>query len=124
MTNSEEYPKGDYQVPNSCCSQLEDAAKIEACRKDPLNQDPKLVGCWDKFNDELNKNKDNVLIAGVVIVVIMVRKNILQGASKVIFNLFSLSVAVPQHVVCLCNVHHGGKIETTPFILLLISIIF
>lgn len=74
VSNSDQYPTAlpeVYKVPNSCCSQLEDATEIEACRKYPLNQDPKLVGCWDKFNDELNKNKDNVLIAGVVIVVIM-----------------------------------------------------
>merc|ERR1719510_1957843 len=72
-TRSDEYPTtpDGYKVPESCCAQYGDD-KIKSCRQNPYSGlDPPLQGCWDKFTGELDKNKDNVLIAGVVIVVIM-----------------------------------------------------
>lgn len=65
---------GDFKVPKSCCNRFDTDEAITNCRKNPYNlpNDEKLEGCFDKFEDLLNDNKDKILIVGVVIVVIMV----------------------------------------------------
>ena len=66
---------GEFKVPKSCCNRFDTEDAIANCRKDPYNGLPtgeKLEGCFDKFEDLLNDNKDKILIVGVVIVVIMV----------------------------------------------------
>jgi len=67
------YPVGDFKVPKSCCNRFDTDEAITNCRKNPYNlpNDEKLEGCFDKFEDLLNDNKDKILIVGVVIVVIM-----------------------------------------------------
>ena len=61
-------------MPKSCCDIVE-AKDQEDCRKNPGNlpNNIKMEGCFNKFEDILNDNKDKILIVGVVIVVIMVR---------------------------------------------------
>ena len=67
-----------YKVPASCCNRFSDVSEnaVENCRINPysgLPEGEELSGCFDKFEDLLNDNKDKILIVGVVIVVIMVR---------------------------------------------------
>ena len=67
-----------YKVPASCCNRFSDDSDnaVENCRINPysgLPEGEELSGCFDKFEDLLNDNKDKILIVGVVIVVIMVR---------------------------------------------------
>jgi len=61
-----------YKVPKSCCDIVPEG-ELEACRKNPysLQNGKKMEGCFNKFEDLLNDNKDKILIVGVVIVVIM-----------------------------------------------------
>jgi len=71
------YPVGQYKVPASCCNRFQDDSDkdaVEKCRMNPYSNlpgDEELTGCFNKFEDLLNDNKDKILIVGVVIVVIM-----------------------------------------------------
>ena len=60
-------------MPKTCCDIVPEDQR-EACRTNPysLQGDKKMTGCFNKFEDLLNDNKDKILIVGVVIVVIMV----------------------------------------------------
>ena len=60
------------QVPKTCCTQFP-TAEVNNCRKDPFSTKYNLTGCFDKFQEVLDSNKNSVLIVGVIIVVIMVR---------------------------------------------------
>jgi len=67
----------EYKVPASCCNRFQDDSDkdaVEKCRMNPYSNlpgDEELTGCFNKFEDLLNDNKDKILIVGVVIVVIM-----------------------------------------------------
>lgn len=71
-----EYPTTSegFKVPLSCCDQFDgtEGFSVSECRKDPTNIKYKLTGCVNKLNDVFESNKDNILIVGIVIVVIMV----------------------------------------------------
>lgn len=71
--NSDTYPTSEgYRVPGSCCTALFDrdnTTGIEMCRKNPF--DYNMVGCFDEIRDTFDSNKNNILIVGVTIVVIM-----------------------------------------------------
>ena len=77
-------------MPASCCNRFQDDSDkdaVEKCRTNPYSDlpgDEQLSGCFDKFEELLNDNKDKILIVGVVIVVIMVRVAKNYSSAKVI----------------------------------------
>ena len=71
---SEYYPSTDtnnIRVPESCCNHVTVNSRIQ-CRKNPYDEGYNMIGCVEKMETRFHENRQNITIAGAVILVFMV----------------------------------------------------
>ena len=60
---------GQVRVPGSCCTRAQD---LEACRQSPDGEG--LVGCWAKFEADIEEHEDVILGVTIAVGAVMVLK--------------------------------------------------